>query len=465
MNGLKMLLMTTVLSGILGQPLSFAWDGANVGVTATSGSGEVGLSEGRSTAAIPIPEMNSDRLNHPLEGSTPLPAAGDDADSNSTVLALPALNVNSQDEFNYPPASSMNPSDRQESLLELPNRNLGVSTDFQWVDEARVENRLISPPGDQFDGIPGQPRQVGNQDVGNWRHARVRVGGPTTDSTSVEDGQWSTLPFDSTDSSMASPFSSTPSALGELNASSATNSRLDKSEGFHSVEADLSLQGRSSGVPPNQFTDGFGQLPQGLQLPSKTIQPRLERSSDADEVISGMITQTFSDPKMQSESIVPSDEISIGRVTTENTEGSARDSWEAGSVFAATGEPLALSEQQVPSNDFDSITRQPNSLANSRIQGMGSINPSQGEFIDSQGTARRFPENAGYSVGDTVEADAANQSGRNGYEAGRVTEPQSFLPGLLLVSLISNIYLIFWLKRLRTQFRDLLTTKRIANHG
>ena len=109
MNGLKMLLMTTVLSGILGQPLSFAWDGANVGVTATSGSGEVGLSEGRSTAAIPIPEMNSDRLNHPLEGSTPLPAAGDDADSNSTVLALPALNVNSQDEFNHPPASSMNP--------------------------------------------------------------------------------------------------------------------------------------------------------------------------------------------------------------------------------------------------------------------------------------------------------------------------------------------------------------------
>jgi hypothetical protein len=40
---------------------------------------------------------------------------------------------------------------------------------------------------------------------------------------------------------------------------------------------------------------------------------------------------------------------------------------------------------------------------------------------------------------------------------------QPLFNGLLLISFVANIYLIFWLKNLRIQFRDLVAAKRIAN--
>lgn len=40
---------------------------------------------------------------------------------------------------------------------------------------------------------------------------------------------------------------------------------------------------------------------------------------------------------------------------------------------------------------------------------------------------------------------------------------QPLFNGLLLVSFVANIYLIFWLKNLRVQFRDLVASKRVAN--
>ncbi len=43
-----------------------------------------------------------------------------------------------------------------------------------------------------------------------------------------------------------------------------------------------------------------------------------------------------------------------------------------------------------------------------------------------------------------------------------VVAPQPLFNGLLLISLVANVYLIFWLKNLRIQFRDLVAAKRMA---
>jgi hypothetical protein len=45
----------------------------------------------------------------------------------------------------------------------------------------------------------------------------------------------------------------------------------------------------------------------------------------------------------------------------------------------------------------------------------------------------------------------------------KVVAPQPLFNGLLLISLVANVYLIFWLKNLRIQFRDLVAAKRMAS--
>jgi hypothetical protein len=44
-----------------------------------------------------------------------------------------------------------------------------------------------------------------------------------------------------------------------------------------------------------------------------------------------------------------------------------------------------------------------------------------------------------------------------------VVAPQPLFNGLLMISLVANVYLIFWLKNLRLQFRDLVAAKRMAS--
>ncbi|TWU54434.1 hypothetical protein Poly51_31530 [Rubripirellula tenax] len=42
---------------------------------------------------------------------------------------------------------------------------------------------------------------------------------------------------------------------------------------------------------------------------------------------------------------------------------------------------------------------------------------------------------------------------------------QRLFNGLLLISFVANVYLVFWLKNLRLQFRDMVATKRLAGNG
>ncbi|TWT52894.1 hypothetical protein Pla22_05220 [Rubripirellula amarantea] len=52
---------------------------------------------------------------------------------------------------------------------------------------------------------------------------------------------------------------------------------------------------------------------------------------------------------------------------------------------------------------------------------------------------------------------------RQPIERPKQVAAQPLFNGLLLVSFVANIYLLFWLKRIRLQFRDLVAAKRVAN--
>ncbi len=58
---------------------------------------------------------------------------------------------------------------------------------------------------------------------------------------------------------------------------------------------------------------------------------------------------------------------------------------------------------------------------------------------------------------------AGGSASGGGIERPRQVAAQPLFNGLLLISFVANIYLIFWLKNLRLQFRDMVAAKRIAN--
>lgn len=469
MSGWKVLLMAAVLSGILSVTLSFASDETIFGQTIGSAS-QGGSLEGTSPAAAPIPQLNSGGMNQPIEA----PAVRNDSDSASTVLAVPSLYGNQERQINDAASLGAAPSGVTESMLQLPSRNLDVSVsdDFDWRHEARSENNLITPPGSRIDGITNQGREAGEQSS-HWLHARVLSEGPTTDATSSEDSQWSTLPIDSSAPPIATSISSTPSAPSVVDDHSSTNLLMDATEGFQRPESVRPLQDRTSLSQSERFPDGFGRFPEGLQLPKRPIEPAADLSTantDAqafhnDEATAGMITQTFSAPTAESRNDISSAERSVDPMTSENTESSRLEAWDSGSVFTAGGDFQSSGPEEIARDGFQNVPKQQSSTATNQGRDLRSFNSNQSESFHSVGVARALPESTSLPPRDTTATFETTQIGGNGYQAAGMSQPKSLLTGILLVSLISNIYLIFWLKRLRLQFRDLLATKRLANHS
>jgi hypothetical protein len=68
----------------------------------------------------------------------------------------------------------------------------------------------------------------------------------------------------------------------------------------------------------------------------------------------------------------------------------------------------------------------------------------------------------GQQTNTRIERDPPSLGDRN-VTPPRQVAAQPLFNGLLLISFVANIYLIFWLKNLRLQFRDLVTAKRVAN--
>ena len=82
----------------------------------------------------------------------------------------------------------------------------------------------------------------------------------------------------------------------------------------------------------------------------------------------------------------------------------------------------------------------------------------------SQGPTRNTSrEGAGSSTSSNI--TLSSNSGSESLSKPKRVAAQPLFNGLLLISVVANIYLIFWLKNLRLQYHDLVAAKRIANSG
>ena len=70
----------------------------------------------------------------------------------------------------------------------------------------------------------------------------------------------------------------------------------------------------------------------------------------------------------------------------------------------------------------------------------------------------RAVQDRGTSAGGNPKRYASGEVEMN----GQAVSAQPLFNGLLLISLVANVYLIFWLKNLRTQFHDMIAAKRMA---
>ncbi len=84
----------------------------------------------------------------------------------------------------------------------------------------------------------------------------------------------------------------------------------------------------------------------------------------------------------------------------------------------------------------------------------------------TSGTIQEDNDRAAISSGDRFQANSRNDSPRDYSNPNSLTKnrqtlaAQPLFNGLLLMSIVANVYLIFWLKNLRHQFRDLVASKR-----
>jgi hypothetical protein len=67
------------------------------------------------------------------------------------------------------------------------------------------------------------------------------------------------------------------------------------------------------------------------------------------------------------------------------------------------------------------------------------------------------------SASDLTDGGNRDDSSRTGQAHSLAAQP--VFNGLLLFSFVANIYLFFWLKNLRHQFREMVAAKRMAHSG
>jgi hypothetical protein len=122
----------------------------------------------------------------------------------------------------------------------------------------------------------------------------------------------------------------------------------------------------------------------------------------------------------------------------------------------ATNQPPA---RAFPSN-YGTTTA--SGIADGGLAGQQSIRRTSAIAADQSATSRQAALD--HRLDPPSLTDPQAQTGTRETDARRdVVAPQPLFNGLLLISLVANVYLIFWLKNLRLQFRDLVAAKRMAS--
>ena len=164
---------------------------------------------------------------------------------------------------------------------------------------------------------------------------------------------------------------------------------------------------------------------------------------------------------------------------SDQTPFSAGSNWTNGQENPPTGNDSsatnnALSEGVIPrtgasGESFTGVNQLESSSVTAGRFGTNTAGQVQ-EIPDLEATSRARPVsneaagNRSQNLPDPPSLASVDQSEPSESLAKQVpaSQPQSLINGVLLISLVANIYLIFWLKRLRLQFRDLVAVKRLA---
>jgi hypothetical protein len=202
---------------------------------------------------------------------------------------------------------------------------------------------------------------------------------------------------------------------------------------------------------------GFGQFPRGMRLsvpPDQPVNPN-QLAGDSTTVdpfddMPRMVTQTFP---------VPTASLDDSEKPFSN-------------VLANDAQDLSSGIEQGKFSS-DRVGRLQNAEANGKldISTDNSANVSDRTNLGSEVLeAQNLPStDLTAESGSVAKIDVANapESSRSraidSYKTDGSGQPQPLFNGILLISLVSNVYLVFWLKRLRLQFHDLVAAKRMVS--
>lgn len=372
-------------------------------------------------SALPIPAPIPSQANSPIEGpSRPAP-----------VLSLPA-------ELNTVLGGE---SDSRDIRIDagsyreaLEGRSTPSRPDNQALSrsEGQLEKKgdLLVPPSfrdSPLDNLRTRPDSMllGERAQPEGTHAHIRVGGPSTEPIDVGEGDWGSLPVFNSQLSTAMP--SQPLDNDVMEQSRVLDMGSDSLSSGHESQRIEEVMSSENDITEDQSLDGFGQFPEGLRLPvGNMARPDSGTENRQDELNpepvgqSAMVTQFFSNPSLE-----------------ENKDQSR------------LSDDSQSDRQPNPAMVMDTIYDTP---------------------LDSGSENRQKPSSARLSgnLENVVGGDESLDTSlieRDRGQSANPADPDPLFNGILLISLLSNIYLVLWLKRLRIQFRDLVAAKRLLDQA
>jgi len=410
--------------------------------------------------ARPIPQMLPEDVNQPIagpDGGLMVPEPKNSTQSTDGNRSSGSISKEAIGSSN---------SDGQSVTSEIINDSQGSMSSGAFrgkpSDSWAREEGLIAPPkiSSSLEKDSTLPSQISSENS-SLGYATIRTGGPTTDPINEQDTRWRSLPLFSTDRSMEIS-SSTPS-LSSASVSPEVRGETPNSEAKDSIATVNDGSGLRNGtvganplaVPSSM--GGFGQFPRGMRLsvpPDQPVNPN-QLAGDSTTVdpfddMPRMVTQTFPVP-------------------TASLDDSEKPS---SNVIANDAQDLSSGIEQGKFSS-DRVGRLQNAEANGEldISTDNSANVSDRTNLGSEVLeAQNLPStDLTAESGSVAKIDVANapESSRSqaidSYKTDGSGQPQPLFNGILLISLVSNVYLVFWLKRLRLQFHDLVAAKRMVS--
>lgn len=449
----------------------------------STGGHELGASD---VAPIPIPEMVDLQYADPIAG-IPLDGA-----LNAQELLKPDTNSPAPPStYNFPglpPALRGTTPQIDQAGREFTNTAGVPGTTVLGPAPQNPNITRVAPPATRTvdSGTSTMPPPfTGSDPQGDY--ARTRVGGPSTDPTPTRDSTWSGYPASSPPTSFAAPLpTAASSASGQV------------------------VAGQTTGVAPG---DTFGSMPTGMSLSRNTSASSPAAGPPAANPaasVFGANTYPYgasTQGSQTSPAATVTNPASLGEPDPRLTQAElASGAWsidEYGRIYDRQGRLLSPPPARSNTVSQPNLVSQPNgaTLSNnlpdppSSYDARNRFNTEQqfdarGNFASRDATGQlnvgamdhvtqpgpETPARRSPSISFATESfatdradDPASLSDRDSISKSRgldnreVVAPQPLFNGLLLISLVANVYLIFWLKNLRIQFRELVTAKRMAS--